>query len=432
MAGLIIVLVVGAIGFNPRLTAIIEGEAFRKELEKQTAKGLHFETGTYAPIKRTAAWTGESESFEGTGGIKAFRSLEAEEIKATFNPAGIFLRRWQLDSVHIARGDVKIQTYEPKPDNKPPKPWYAIFMPDRVYLKRVVCDHTDITWKFRGRESGFKDTVLVITPYGRDFNYEAAGGNFDMKPLPTMPMEKTRLTITKELLTVHELNLKPGNGSIRLTGTAGLKEDKSMDAKLVLDDVPISPWIPAKWGDQVKGVVSGEFTWKGKDQKLESSSGEGNLRMRHVVLASIPFLDYVASAARNEELKAMELEECSMEFSWKYPRMEVRDIEIEADEAFRIVGNVTITTRQIDGTLNLGVKPENLDWLPKAKELIFTRSEGGYLWTKVKLSGTLQEPQNDLTPRIAEVLRKSPTSAAGLFFREVGEWIEQKIGGGDE
>ena len=41
---------------NPRLTRYIESDSFRAEMEKETAKGLHFPGGHYEPIKRTGTW----------------------------------------------------------------------------------------------------------------------------------------------------------------------------------------------------------------------------------------------------------------------------------------------------------------------------------------------------------------------------------------
>ncbi len=69
-----------------------------------------------------------------------------------------------------------------------------------------------------------------------------------------------------------------------------------------------------------------------------------------------------------------------------------------------------------------------LQWLPRAREEIFTREKDGLVWTKVKISGSLKEPKNDLAPRLAEALKKDP-AAAGLLLRGTGEWIEQKIKG---
>jgi hypothetical protein len=43
-----IVLLAGSLAialFNPRLTRYVESDAFRSELEKETAKGLHFPDG---------------------------------------------------------------------------------------------------------------------------------------------------------------------------------------------------------------------------------------------------------------------------------------------------------------------------------------------------------------------------------------------------
>ena len=84
------------VGFfaNPRLTGYVESEAFRLELEKQTAKGLHFPAGTYSPIRRTGFLSAASDGFRARNGRKALTTLEARGITARFNPFGVFLRRW--------------------------------------------------------------------------------------------------------------------------------------------------------------------------------------------------------------------------------------------------------------------------------------------------------------------------------------------------
>src|SRR5215212_5945392 len=122
ITGLVAAALVGAIAImNPKLTRYVESDAFRAELEKQTAKGLHFSGGNYAPIRRTGFLSAASESFRAQNGRKALTALEARGITARFNPLGVFLRRWQLDEVHIDGGEVGIQTYEPKPEPSPSK-----------------------------------------------------------------------------------------------------------------------------------------------------------------------------------------------------------------------------------------------------------------------------------------------------------------------
>src|SRR5881394_4282457 len=211
---------------NPRLTRYVESDQFRAELEKETAKGLHFPAGTYAPIRRTGLLTAASDSFQAENGRKALSAMNARGMTAQFNPLGVFLRRWQLDDVHIAGGEVGIQTYEPKPEPSPNKPWYHVFLPARVYLRKVWSDPADVTWRFRNEKGGFFGTRLLITPHGRDFEYQAAGGTMKGALIPDLPLRHTHMLITKTLFTLYELDLAPGsarNGSIRAEGTAGTR-----------------------------------------------------------------------------------------------------------------------------------------------------------------------------------------------------------------
>ena len=106
-------------------------------MENETAKGLHFPQCRYSPIRRTSALTAQTESFEARDGEKAMKSLDAHGITATFDPLGVFLRQWRFTEVRVQSGDVEIQIYKAHPEAVPPKPWFAIFLPNRVYLKRI-------------------------------------------------------------------------------------------------------------------------------------------------------------------------------------------------------------------------------------------------------------------------------------------------------
>ncbi|PYK67476.1 MAG: hypothetical protein DME45_10090, partial [Verrucomicrobia bacterium] len=205
VATVAILLIAGVMGIawlNPRLTHHIESDRFRVALEKETAKGLHFPTGQYASIHRTGFLSATSDKFRAENGRKAMKSMDAHGITAKLNPLGFFLRRWQLDEVHIQSGEVEIQTYAPTPEPSPAKPWFHIFLPQRVYLGRVESEPADVTWRFRGEKGGFFGTRLVITPHGRDFNYQATGGTLKMALIPNLQLRDTHLLITKKLLSL--------------------------------------------------------------------------------------------------------------------------------------------------------------------------------------------------------------------------------------
>lgn len=419
-----------ALFFSPLLTRYVESDGFRVAMEKETAKGLHFPQGGYAAIQRTEAFTAQSDSFRADNGQKAMKSLDAHGITAKFNPWGVFLRQWRLDDVHVQSGDVEIQIYEAHPEPVKPKPWFAIFLPNRVYLKKIQSDRANITWRFRGEQAGFFGTQLLITPNGRDFEYVAKGGRLKMAVVPDLELRHTHILITKTLLTLYDLDLASdsrSDESIRAQGHAGLGQDKTIDVKANFNSVPIRQWLPGEWKGRFKGSAFGDIHWTGKDPKLESSSGVGSLRIDNGRIEAVPLLNKLAELAQKKSFDRLDLTECSLSFAWRYPEIEIKDITIEEKDKFRIEGEISVKRRLLRGTIRLGLTREYLDWLPNPEE-VFRRRSSGYLWTDVHLSGTIDEPRQDLSQRIIELFKESPGAYLNLMFRQFGDWLKKTFG----
>jgi hypothetical protein len=420
-----------AVFFSPLLTHYVESDAFRIAVEEETAKGLHFLQAHYAPIRRAGALTAQSDSFEADNGRKAMKSLDAHGITAKFDPWGVFLRQWRFTDVRVQSGEVEIQIYQANPEAVPTKPWFAIFLPNRVYLAKIESEQANITWRFRGEEAGFFGTQLLITPNGWDFEYVATGGRLKMAPVPDLELRRTNVLITKTLLTLYDLDLASdshSDESIRAQGYAGLGQDRSVDVKANFNAVPIRQWLPAEWKRRLKGSAFGDVHWAAKDPKLESSSGEGSLRIDKGRIDEVPLLNKLAELAQKKSFERLDLNECSLGFAWRYPEIHINDITIEEKGKFRIEGEISVKRQLLRGTIRLGLTREYLDWLPNP-EKVFNRRSSGYLWTDVHLSGTIDEPRQDLSQRIIELFKESPGAYLSLLFRQFGDWLKKTFGG---
>src|SRR5207247_2630158 len=132
--------------------------------------------------------------------------------------------------------------------------------------------------------AGFFGTRLLITPHGRDFNYQATGGTLKIPLFPDLYLRQTHLLITKTLFTLYDVDLATSNsqneGNIHLQGTAGIGEDRSVNLNLSFDRVPIAAWLPRNWKEHCSGTAFGKAHWTGKDARLESSIGDGSLGLR--------------------------------------------------------------------------------------------------------------------------------------------------------
>jgi hypothetical protein len=417
--------------FSPLATHYVESNAFRTTMEAETAKGLHFPQSRYSPIRRTSAFKAQSGSFEARNGEKAMKSLDGRGITATFDPLGVFLRQWRFTDVHVQSGEVEIQIYKAHPDAVVPKPWFAIFLPNRVYLKRIETPQANITWRFRGERAGFFGTQLLITPHGPDFEYVATNGRLKMALFPDLDLRRAHLLITKTLLTIYDIDLASNSRSqesIHAQANAGIGKAKNVDLKATFNQVPIRSWLPAEWKEHLAGSASGDLHWAGKDPKLESSSGEGSLRVSHGRIDNLPVLEKLAELAQKKSFEHLELNDCSLSFGWKYPKIDINNIAIEEREKFRIEGEMSIDQRRLRGTIRLGLTREYLDWLPNPEE-VFSRRQNGYLWTNVRLFGTIDDPGQDLSPRIIELFKQSPGAYLGLLFRQFESWLKRAFGG---
>jgi hypothetical protein len=420
-----------AVFYSPLLTHYIESSAFRQAMEKETAKGLHFPHSRFSPIRRTSAFTAQSESFEARNGEKAMKSLDGRGITATFDPLGVFVRQWRFSDVRVQSGNVEIQIYKANPEAVAPKPWFAIFLPNRVYLKKIESEQANITWQFRGEQDGFFGTQLLIAPHGPDFEYVATSGRLKIALLPDLNLRRAHLLITKTLLTIYDIDLASdlsSSESIHAQANAGIGKDKSVDLKANFNQIPIRSWLPAEWKEHLAGSASGDLHWAGKDPKLESSSGEGWLRVNNGRIENLPVLEKLADLAQKKSLEHLELNDCSLNFGWKYPKIDISNIAIEERGKFRIEGEMSIERRRLRGTIRLGLTRVYLDWLPNPEE-VFTRHQSGYLWTNVRLFGTIDDPEQDLSPRIIELFKQSPGAYLKLLFRQFEGWLKKGFGG---
>jgi hypothetical protein len=252
-----------------------------------------------------------------------------------------------------------------------------------------------------------------------------------MAPIPDLDLRRTHLLITKTLLTLYDLDLASdsrSDESIRVQGHAGLSQDKGIDVKANFNSVPIRQWLPAEWKGRLKGNAFGDVHWTGKDPKLESSAGEGSLRIDKGQIDDVPLLNKLAELAQKKSFERLDLNECSVGFAWRFPEIDIKDISIEQKGKFRIKGEISVERRLLRGTIRLGLTREYLDWLPSPEE-VFSRRASGYLWTDVHLSGTIDEPRQDLSQRIIELFKQSPGAYLSLLFRQFGDWLKKTFDG---
>ena len=280
----------------------------------------------------------------------------------------------------------------------------------------------------RGDRGGIFQTRLVIAPHGRDFEYRANGGTLKNPSLPELGVRQVHLLITKKFFALYNLDLNSGDGSIHGEGTTAISGEKRADFVFNWNDLPVHEWVPKTWNGNFAGAATGDLHWTGNDYKLAAATMTGAVNVKGGRVGSMKFLDTIAAVTKRNDLAQLDLSVCRGRFRWHEGDCELGDIVIEQKEKFRIEGTISFSDRSLGGTLQIGLTRQYLDWLPHPEE-VFTREAGGYLWTTVHLSGTLDKPQQDLSPRLIQALTDSPGALLATAFRVLGAWLRDQNAG---
>jgi hypothetical protein len=422
--GTFVVVILLLIPINGRITAWIEGDAFRAMLEREVSKGMKFD-GHFAPLRRVGVLGMETDSFHGSNGRKTIVSMDAQNISGWFNPLGIALRHWELHGLHMDSGTVWLQKTEAtpgEPKGVPPIPWTAIFWPYRVELEVVTCDDADVLFKLQGRESGIYHTFLDITPNGRDFEYDARGGTFRTPATPELNVEHIHLLIRKPRLYCEELNLCEAPALLEkqlvIKGEAGLQDDRSIKVSAVLNSLPVAPWLPESIRANVSGVANGHLDYLSTGTGIETAQAHGSVELANVVLHGLKLVQQYLKITASPDPGDLHLKTCRSDVRYNQGAITLENLAAECPGVFELTGTASAAKDgTLSGKLQLGLTDAYLKWLPKAKTVIFTTTDGDYHVATMHLSGTMRQPKQDLSPRVMKLLAKSPGTEIKLFFR---------------
>jgi len=230
---------------------------------------------------------------------------------------------------------------------------------------------------------------------------------------PRLDLEQADLRYTE----YGELILKSGSWKVFSSGqleTGGFLDFRvgDFDFEGKLKDVQCDEVVPEDWAKRITGELRSDFTVSGKIGNIPLITGELQLSNGH--LTALPVLDRIASYTSTERFRRLSLRNANLEFMHKGDRLELTNIDIVSEGLLRIEGSLTIDGGQLDGDLRLGLTPSTLSRIPGAAHRVFEPGTDGLHWTPVKISGTTDSPQEDLSDRLI---------AAGF------EWMYEMVNG---
>ncbi|HEY2342777.1 MAG TPA: hypothetical protein VGH90_07100, partial [Chthoniobacteraceae bacterium] len=243
-------------------------------------------------------------------------------------------------------------------------------------------------------------TRLDISQREGGWNFLAHGGRLRQTGTPELALESAKIRFRDPSLFIEDAELRQtsGSGAVNLAGEVRFNDHLELQAKL--NAVSVTPFLPEDWRMRLTGNLNGDIKVNSPLPLKGFPQLSGNITMVDGRLEALPILDQIATFTGSQQFRRLTLSKTAGVFTYDGKRLSVTDFEMEAARLLRIEGAYTVENGQIDGQFQVGVTPPSLQWLPGAQDRVFTVARNGYLWTPMHLSGPVEKPKEDLSPRL--------------------------------
>ncbi len=386
---------------------MLETRGVRKLLSGKTAKVLDCESG-YLPLSANGrvVW---SPGFLGKATPpRALTELRASSLWAQCSLSELWRAKWRLDVVHVshlqaAYGEAAASHID-RSEFRPPelRPPLQTESPLEVDIRVIDVTQLDLYWGTTSERGGeFRKVHAQFFPRDHNLAVQAEGGTFHQSKWPEARLLGCKLFFAKPDLRIDEAALDlGGKGNISVSGHFQFAEKQSMDLQLKLSQCPIEPFF----GDPSRCKATGEFDATAhlvKDASQQDSARvTGAIEKTNAVLQKIETLQKLAAFTGRKDLANLPVDQLKADYDWNSPVLTVKNLVMESKNIVIFEGEFVMKNEKVDGEFEMGVAPDLVDKFPGAREEVFTRSERGYLWTRLALSGPLTKLHDNLKPRL--------------------------------
>jgi len=413
--GAFVILVAGYVGVRKYL----HSEGFRRLLSEEASRTLGI-SGSFSSFR----WDGlqvETPSFEASGDGKV-KSLRAENMHTEIGLAKVSKGIWQLGGSNVGRIEATLDARSganeitppvvsaPGPDSEAKKNGW---LPSEVDLDGLTIQSMTIRALMNSGSASISDMRVQVNRAETKNSYRATvdGGRVALpwKLVPAVSLDRVKLRYQDDQVFITDATgTVAGSGRITADGEWS-KSSGNYTLQGNLTDVPCADLLNADWAKRLTGKVDSTLTVTSRG---DGPLLNGKLVIRDGVLTALPVLDSLAAYADTRRFRVLSLSEAQTDWKWEKGVTTFSHLVLATEGLVRLEGLLIIgKNSELDGNFRLGLAPGTLANIPGAETDVFLPGEKGLLWAPLRITGTLDDPKEDLTDRLI--------AAAGLRMFDV-------------
>jgi len=423
--GLIVAGVFGAGVLYAVVRGYLHSDGFRLFLSEKASAAAEVD-GQFTPFR----WDGlavDTASFEASGrGI--VRELRLDGLHTEVGVSGLRRAVWELQGSRVQRLEVSLdarargEVAKPKSEKQisPPRREEIGWLPREVELQGIDVREVVVNALLDHGLLSISGMRLRVEPAGGKGAYQAEVADGKIQ-LPSALLPKIRLARAKMRYQAGQVFLNNATVSVWKDGRAEMSgEWDTATGKYALEGdfsgVKCGEIFNDDWSKRFTGDVSSDFTL---DNQGDLPVARGKLVIRNGTLTALPVLDALAAYADTRRFRVLPLSEAQTDWRWKNGELYLSSLILASQGLVRLEGDIAIRGRELDGSFRLGLAPGTLASIPGAEIDVFAPGERGLVWAPLRITGTLDDPKEDLTNRLV--------AAAGLRMFDVLPETGEKV-----
>lgn len=423
------VIVCGVIGAGVLYSAVrgyLHSDGFRRFLSEKVSAAAGVE-GEFTPFR----WDGlavDTAAFEAASGGGVVKQMRLDGLHTEVGVGGLGRGVWEIQGSEVQRLEVTLDTQHAgempvlpvRELISPQRPKANRWLPSKVEFQGLKVHEVVLKAQFHQGTASVEGMRMRVEPGGKKGAYrlEAADGviRLPFAKVPELRLDHARLRYQdgQVFLSSAQANawkdgrLEASGEWDRATGHYALEGD--------ISGVKCEEIFNEDWSKRFTGNVSSHVTMGNHGG---SAVARGNFTIHDGTLTALPVLDALAAYADTRRFRVLALSEARTDWRWKHGELFLSNLVLASEGLVRLEGGIFIRGQALDGSFRLGVAPGTLASIPGAETHVFAPGERGLLWAPLRITGTLDDPKEDLTDRLV--------AAAGLrmfdMIPETGEKV---------
>ena len=404
--GLVVVGVLGAVILYAMVRGYLYSDSFRRFLSDHVSKAAGVD-GEFTPFQ----WDGlavDTAAFEATGkGI--IKGLRMDGLHTEVGVGGLRRGVWEIRESRLQRLEITIDvrnnpvaaTLPVEQQPVAPQVKKPGWLPREIELQGMDLREVMVQAMLNQGPASISGMRLRVEPVSgrRVYRVDATGATIRLpfSQLPEIRLDRARLRYQDGQVFLNSATAAAWkDGHLAASG----EWDSTAQRYALTGDisgVKCEDLFNADWAKRCIGDLSSDFTL---DNNAGAPAARGHLTARNATLTALPVLDALAAYADTRRFRVLALSEAHADWRWQNGEVNLTNMVLASEGLARLEGSLTIRDRMLDGRFRLGLAPGTLASIPGAETDVFAMGERGLVWASLRITGSLDDPKEDLTDRL--------------------------------